>query len=170
MERDRNGLEILDREECLHLLEEATIGRLAFTSRAMPVILPVNFYLDGDRVLIRTSPGSKLDAAIADAVVAFEVDDFDSFQHTGWSVSVTGYSRVVTDPDEVARVNELPIAHWAPNGGDNVVSMSLDVVTGRRIVQSLIIDHTGSIAHSGSRGTSHSSMVPVDMVPVDVVP
>ena len=36
MEVDCNGLEILDRGECLRLLSLATLGRVAITSGALP--------------------------------------------------------------------------------------------------------------------------------------
>jgi nitroimidazol reductase NimA-like FMN-containing flavoprotein (pyridoxamine 5'-phosphate oxidase superfamily) len=130
---DRNGLEILDRGDCLRLLACTTLGRIAVTSGGLPVILPVNFLLDDDRILIRTSPGTKLDAATANAVVAFEVDAMDSFSHTGWSVSVTGMSRQLTDPSDLDRVRTLPLARWAPTPGEHVVAISTDVINGRRI-------------------------------------
>jgi uncharacterized protein len=103
--------------------------------RALPVILPVNFLFDRDRdrVLIRTTTGTKLDAATRHAVVAFEVDDFDSFSHTGWSVCVTGVARKVTDRDDLDYINRLPLAHWAPDAADHVIAMSTEIVTGRRI-------------------------------------
>lgn len=133
MDVDRNGLEVLDREGCLGLLGNAVIGRLGLSSGALPVVLPVNFLLDGERVLVRTSPGTKLDRALAGAVVAFEVDDFDPFRHSGWSVLVTGAATVVDDPDELDRIERLPLARWAPGGDERVVSISTELVTGRRI-------------------------------------
>jgi nitroimidazol reductase NimA-like FMN-containing flavoprotein (pyridoxamine 5'-phosphate oxidase superfamily) len=133
MEMDRNGLEVLDRAECLRLLSGSILGRIAVTVAALPVILPVNFLLDGERILIRTGKGTKLDAATRDAVVAFEVDDVEPFSHSGWSVCVTGRATELRDPDDVARVRTLPLPHWAPNGIDHVVAVSVDVVTGRRL-------------------------------------
>lgn len=133
MEFDRNGLEVLDRTECLRLLASATLGRIAVSSGALPVILPVNFLLDGDQVLIRTSPGSKLEMAAKNAVVAFEVDHVDAFSHTGWSVSVTGTAREVTDAADLARIRALPLAYWAPAPAQDVIRVSTDLVSGRRI-------------------------------------
>ena len=133
MDMDRNGLEVLDHAECLRLLSTAVIGRLGLSSGALPLILPVNFVLDGDRILVRTSEGTKLDRALAKAVVAFEADDIDPLRHTGWSVAVTGVATVVTDPDDLARVRRLPLAHWAHGPGENVVALSLELVSGRRI-------------------------------------
>jgi uncharacterized protein len=133
MDTDRNGLEILDRAECLRLLAGAALGRIAVTIGALPVILPVNFLLDGERILIRTGEGTKLDAATRDAVVAFEVDHVDSFSHNGWSVSVTGRATELCDQRDLARARTLPLPHWASSNVSKYVSVSLDLVSGRRL-------------------------------------
>ena len=111
MQLDRNGLEILDREECVRLLESATLGRIGFTSGALPTVLPVDFHLDDGRILVHTTRGSRLDAALKDAVVAFEADEFDSGDHLGWSVAVTG---VATELDA------------------GTLAISIDLISGRR--------------------------------------
>jgi nitroimidazol reductase NimA-like FMN-containing flavoprotein (pyridoxamine 5'-phosphate oxidase superfamily) len=134
MELDRNGLEVLDREESLRLLGTAVVGRIGITSRALPVVLPVNFRFDGRHVLIRTGIGTKLDAATDHAVVAFEVDQIDAETETGWSVVVTGVAREVTDPAALSELARRPLTRWAAGAGaDRVVAISTDVVSGRRI-------------------------------------
>jgi nitroimidazol reductase NimA-like FMN-containing flavoprotein (pyridoxamine 5'-phosphate oxidase superfamily) len=135
MERDRNGLEILGRDECLQLLAGSSVGRVAVSVGALPVILPVNFLCDGDRILIRTGEGTKLAAAARDAVVAFEIDHVDPFSHAGWSVCVTGVAREIRDDKELTRIAALPLPHWTPNGVGHVVAISLELVTGRRITR-----------------------------------
>lgn len=137
MELDRNALEVLDRAECLQLLHGATLGRIGVTSGALPTVLPVNYRLDGDRILILTGQGSKLDAAANNAVVAFEVDDFDPIYHSGWSVVVTGVARQVTEAAELEAVSTLPLARWAPAGNGCVISISTEMISGRRIVPGL---------------------------------
>jgi nitroimidazol reductase NimA-like FMN-containing flavoprotein (pyridoxamine 5'-phosphate oxidase superfamily) len=134
MEMDRNGLEVLPREECLRLLGTATLGRVAITSGALPTILPVNFLLEGEQILIRTGRGTKLDAATKNAVVAFEVDQIDPIYHTGWSVVVTGRARDLTGWPEVDHLPRLP-ARWVPRTTREVrlIAISVDLVTGRRI-------------------------------------
>jgi uncharacterized protein len=99
VEVDRNGLEVLSRDECLRLLGTAGLGRVAVTTAALPTILPVNFRFDGRQILIRTGRGTKLDAATRNAVVAFEVDEVEPATREGWSVVVTGVARELTDPD-----------------------------------------------------------------------
>ena len=124
---DRNGLQVLDRDECLRLLETCTIGRVGITSGALPVILPVNFRLVGDQIVFRTGIGTKLDAATRGAVVAFEADAHDAVEHTGWSVLVTGIAR------QVPAVDADWIPRWAPDGQSCVVAISTELVTGRRL-------------------------------------
>lgn len=137
MEIDRNGLEVLDRNECLRLLATATLGRIGTTMAALPVVLPVNFRLVDDLVVFRTGLGTKLEAATNDAVVAFEVDDFEPVSHAGWSVVVTGIAREVRDPTAQAALG--PIPRWAPAGGDRYVAVATDMVSGRRIVPGIDI-------------------------------
>jgi nitroimidazol reductase NimA-like FMN-containing flavoprotein (pyridoxamine 5'-phosphate oxidase superfamily) len=133
MEIDRNGLEILDRAECLRLLAGEALGRIAVSVGALPVILPVNFLLDGERILIRTGDGTKLEAATRDAVVAFEVDQVDPFSHSGWSVCVTGRASELRDEHDLVRARKLPLPHWASNEVGHLVAVSLDLVSGRRL-------------------------------------
>lgn len=132
MQVDQNGLEVLDRDECLALLATATLGRVAVTTGALPQVVPVNFHLEGERILIRTAEGTKLDAALCNAVVAFEADDFDTMYHSGWSVVVTGIARVLPADDETARY--APLVRWAPDGRERTIAISTDIVSGRRIV------------------------------------
>jgi len=137
MEVDRNGLEVLGRDACLRLLASATLGRVGVSSGALPTVVPVNFRFDGRRILIRTGVGTKLDAAIANAVVAFEVDEIDPVAHTGWSVMVTGVARELTDPGELAAARTPPLARWAPGNDHRVIAISTELVSGRRIVPGL---------------------------------
>jgi nitroimidazol reductase NimA-like FMN-containing flavoprotein (pyridoxamine 5'-phosphate oxidase superfamily) len=133
MERDSSGLQVLSRQECLRLLSSAPIGRIVFTDRALPAVQPVNFRLDGERIVIRTSIGSKLAAATRHAVVAFEADEFDPDLRTGWSVTVVGHARAVHDPDEIARLAALPLTAWAPGSRDHYIVVEAEQMTGRRI-------------------------------------
>jgi uncharacterized protein len=137
VEVDRNGLEVLGRDACLDLLATATLGRIGVSSGALPSVVPVNFRFDGRQILIRTGVGTKLDAAVANAVVAFEVDEIDLVAHTGWSVMVTGIARELTEPGELATAQTPPLARWAPGTDHRVIAISPELVSGRRIVPRL---------------------------------
>jgi nitroimidazol reductase NimA-like FMN-containing flavoprotein (pyridoxamine 5'-phosphate oxidase superfamily) len=133
MEVDRNGLEVIDRDECVRLLEAHHLGRVGLSSGALPTILPVNYWCDGWSVYVRTSPGSKLDAALRNAVVAFEIDDFDPIGHAGWSVVVTGATREVDSESERERLAGAPLTRWAHGPDGHIVAISLELVSGRRL-------------------------------------
>ncbi|MFI7106130.1 pyridoxamine 5'-phosphate oxidase family protein [Nonomuraea sp. NPDC050227] len=133
MQLDSSGLQVLSREECLRLLSSTPIGRIVFTDRALPAVQPVNFCLDGERVVVRTSIGSKLAAATRQAVVAFEADEFDPAMRTGWSVTAVGHARAVTDPAETARLAALPLSPWAPGSRDHYIVVDAEQLSGRRI-------------------------------------
>ena len=133
IEVDRNGLEVLDPAECARLLASATFGRIGITVSALPTILPINYRLVDGRIVFRTAPGTKLDAATRGAVVAFEVDSIDPLDHSGWSVVVTGVASEVTDPRDLADLERAQIPRWAPSPQDRIVELPLHMVSGRRL-------------------------------------
>ncbi|MFI5960090.1 pyridoxamine 5'-phosphate oxidase family protein [Cryptosporangium sp. NPDC051539] len=56
----RRVLAPLGRDECLALLSSVPVGQVVFTYRALPDVLPVNFRVDGESVVIRVAAGSRL--------------------------------------------------------------------------------------------------------------
>ena len=132
MGQDRNGLEVLEREECLELLAGAAVGRIGLSVGALPLVLPVNFCVDGERIVVRTGAGTKLDAASRHAVVSFEVDEIDPWFHQGWSVVVTGIAAPLESDEELAHAKTLPLLPWAA-AGERYVAISVADVSGRRI-------------------------------------
>ena len=94
----------------------------------------MNFVLLDDRIVIRTGRGTKLDAATRNTVVAFEVDEIEAVEQTGWSVVVTGVARELVAPDEIDEVSASPPARWAPGSDGRYIAISTDIVSGRRIL------------------------------------
>ncbi|GAA0971705.1 pyridoxamine 5'-phosphate oxidase family protein [Acrocarpospora macrocephala] len=133
MRLDAAGLRVLSRQECLHLLSLTPLGRIVFTDHALPAVQPVNYYLDGQNIVIRTATGSKLAVATRDAIVAFEADDIDLRSRTGWSVTAVGSARAVTDQAEAQRLAELPLTPWAPGRMDHFIVIHTEQISGRRL-------------------------------------
>ncbi|WP_367319996.1 pyridoxamine 5'-phosphate oxidase family protein [Streptomyces sp. HUAS ZL42] len=130
-----DGFRELERQECLRLMAKVSVGRIVYTRRALPAVLPVNFSLDGDgAVLLRTSAASELARAVDGAVVAFETDEVDAARHSGWSVVVTGSARVVTDPTEHERLAGIGPVSWVPAPQEVFVRIEPALVTGRELV------------------------------------
>ncbi|GAA4562817.1 pyridoxamine 5'-phosphate oxidase family protein [Planotetraspora kaengkrachanensis] len=114
------------------LLASARVGRIVYTDRALPAVQPVNFHLHGERIVILTSSGSKLSTAVANAVVAFETDEYDVETRTGWSVTAVGRSRTAHEPDEAAALARLPLTPWGP-GRDHYIVVEVQQLSGRRV-------------------------------------
>jgi uncharacterized protein len=125
-------VDVLDEAECRRLLASAPIGRVAYTRDALPAIQPVIFRVHEDHVLFPAHPDGDLMAGIRGAVVAFEVDAYDDRALTGWSVTVLGPSRPVTDPVESARYGTLGWPQPAPERC--YVAISMTVLRGWRTV------------------------------------
>jgi hypothetical protein len=127
-------LAALDEAECRRLLATTSIGRVAFTEGAMPAIQPASFAVSGNDVLIPTGLGSKMAAGSRGAVLAFEVDDYDLTERTGWNVTVIGPSRLISDPSHVTALNALGVLPWAPATTHCYIALHMAVVRGRRIL------------------------------------
>jgi uncharacterized protein len=119
----------LTRTECLALLGTTEFGHLTLTRRALPMVVPAHYVLDGERVLIHASTGGKPDLWRDGEIVALHVDAFDVDQRAGWSVSVTGAAREAANLVGAGNTSRAP---WLPAGGGNVIAMSTDLEWGQR--------------------------------------
>jgi nitroimidazol reductase NimA-like FMN-containing flavoprotein (pyridoxamine 5'-phosphate oxidase superfamily) len=85
---------------------------------ALPSVIPVSYCLNEGRVLVGTGPIAQLEPMVG-AVVAFEVDEFDPLQRSGWSVVITGRATEVSEDDD---------------GDGHVIAISTEFVNGRRLL------------------------------------
>ncbi len=115
----------LDDEECWALLSLASLGRIALSVRALPAILPVQYYLDERTLAICLGQYKIPSTSVVDTVVAFAVDAVDSSAKTGWTVQVQGVAHLPTS-DGTPRDCGQPAA-------GQVVHLEPSVVTGHRI-------------------------------------
>lgn len=127
-------LESLSREDCMKYLDRhpARVGRIALAG-PRPVIFPVNYAVDGDSIVFRTDPGTKFDAAVHKAFVAFEVDWVEPDWQIGWSVVVRGQARLVEGPAELERLSRLPLVPWVEGEKGNYVRIDTQLISGRRL-------------------------------------
>ena len=135
MEVVDEGLELLTEEECRTLLAGAEVGRVAITFGALPAVLPVNYgLLDGDIVFL-AGEGTRFEAALRHAVVAFEVDEIDPLREGGWSVLAVGAVREMTGESELAAARALGIRPWVKRARTHFVRLHPEMLTGRRIAE-----------------------------------
>jgi uncharacterized protein len=97
MTTEREGeLEEIPAAECLEILGQHSLGRIAIVVDGQPQIFPVNYAMSGRIIAFRTAAGSKLSHAPT-SKVSFEIDEYDSSVGVGWSVMVQGVAVDATD-------------------------------------------------------------------------
>ncbi|MFJ9695662.1 pyridoxamine 5'-phosphate oxidase family protein [Kitasatospora sp. NPDC101183] len=116
MNRDRDVEDPdLGPERALELLGRATVGRVVYTIGALPAVLPVPFRLGPGGVLLTTPADEELARAVEGAVIAFEADEVDDTDGSGWCVTVLGH------------------AHTLPTAGALQIRIRPELVVGRRL-------------------------------------
>jgi uncharacterized protein len=124
----------LDRAECERLLRNGVVGRMALSTPEGPHIIPVNYAVVDDTVVVRTSSYSVLGTYGPNAMVAFEVDHVDHDRHVGWSVVARGRAWVEVDPDQVARIRDgWQPRPWASGTRNLYLRLRWDSLTGRAL-------------------------------------
>jgi|SRR5215831_8762810 len=132
-------LEELTEAESLRLMEQAEVGRIGFSGRYGPVVIPVNYKIvDGSvvfRVAVGSAIGEDLRTGIADAEykVAFETDSLEPATRTGWSVMIQGAAHHLDDEQERAAVLGAGIEPWAGGEREHFVRIKPTLISGRRI-------------------------------------
>jgi hypothetical protein len=84
--------------------------------------------LEGDVIVFRSGSGSKLHA-LRDMPVSFQVDSFDPFHRTGWSVLIRGVAHEAIERD----VEHLVVEPWAPGDKRHWIRVLPTAITGRNI-------------------------------------
>ena len=125
------GLTEIDRVQCLRLLASAQVGRVIYTEAAMPAAHPVNYLLDAEEIVFRTSGGGKLVAAARGVVVGFQVDHIDVARRSGWSVLGVGEAYEILDPARLSELADRLPTPWAPDRTGHCISIPLQRLTGR---------------------------------------
>jgi nitroimidazol reductase NimA-like FMN-containing flavoprotein (pyridoxamine 5'-phosphate oxidase superfamily) len=129
IDTETTALEELEHEECLRLVASMSIGRVAVTVEgAPPLVVPVNYALDGEVVVFRSGPGTKLHAS-RETPVSFQVDQIDPFHRTGWSVLIRGVAYQATQRE----ITHLVIEPWASGDKHHWIRVLPTAITGRRI-------------------------------------
>lgn len=111
---DANELEVYSVDECWGLLSDASFGHLAFVAQGEPQIRPVSVVVEDRMLFLVTRPGAKLDAVLAKpgGAAAFEADELDLDNRSGWSVIVRGWLHPVMNEVEQTRLDRLGSPAW----------------------------------------------------------
>ena len=105
-------IESLDESECLRLLGGARVGRLGYTGREGPNVVPVVYKLHEESIVFHPLEGTFIEEdlrtgiAHAEYEVAFEIDQIDPDTRGGWAVVVVGSAHHVdTEAERASIVN-----------------------------------------------------------------
>jgi nitroimidazol reductase NimA-like FMN-containing flavoprotein (pyridoxamine 5'-phosphate oxidase superfamily) len=130
----RNNMEILDADQCWALLSGAGLGRLAVSVAGYPDIFPVNYVVSDEKIVFRTAEGSKLASVAVNEAVAFEIDGFEADENRVWSVVAQGHSHIISNDDEAARLEALPLVPWNLAEKVHFVQIEVGHLSGRRFL------------------------------------
>jgi hypothetical protein len=136
MTGEMRRLQELDPRESMRLLGSVPLGRIVFTARALPAVRPAGHIVAGGHVIVRADGGvaiTSVPRAEAGTVVAYQADAIDPAAHLGWSVTVVGVARQVTDPAAAGGFRRI-LRHWAGDADDQIISIIPGVVTGFRLL------------------------------------
>ena len=129
-------MQVIPTEECYRLLATHEIGRIGVVAEHYPLILPVNYAVDGTTIVIRTGHGV-IQRSAEHANVTFQVDEIDRSTRSGWTVLVRGQAEEVTGAHRaelVARTEATGVQPWAPGDRGSWLRLIAHEVSGRRIV------------------------------------
>jgi nitroimidazol reductase NimA-like FMN-containing flavoprotein (pyridoxamine 5'-phosphate oxidase superfamily) len=124
----------LPTEECRDLLAAGVVGRVAVCTPIGPHVVPVNYAVVEDSIVVRTSPYSVLGSHARGSILALEIDQFDYERQRGWSVMARGRAEAVTSAEELEHIRSVwaPQA-WAAGQRNLYLRIRWSELTGRRL-------------------------------------
>jgi nitroimidazol reductase NimA-like FMN-containing flavoprotein (pyridoxamine 5'-phosphate oxidase superfamily) len=134
----RRVVEPLDESECLQLIGAKRIGRLAYTGRYGPTVLPVVYKLHEGSIVFHTFQDTfteedlRTGIAYAEYEVAFEIDQFDLEPLEGWIVLVAGPAHHVDTEAERASIISAGADPWPEAEYEHLVRVQPIRISGRR--------------------------------------
>jgi nitroimidazol reductase NimA-like FMN-containing flavoprotein (pyridoxamine 5'-phosphate oxidase superfamily) len=125
---------VIAETEALELAASAAVGRIVYVLDDRLCVVPINFQLERQDVLMRTAGGTELlMAARRQMPAALQVDNIVDWSRSGWSVLIRGHLAEVTDPDAIKQVLSSGLRPWSGGNRNHVVRLSGNEVSGRRI-------------------------------------
>jgi nitroimidazol reductase NimA-like FMN-containing flavoprotein (pyridoxamine 5'-phosphate oxidase superfamily) len=132
-------VELLDEAECLRLISAGGVGRIGYTGRFGPTVVPVNYALHEETIVFRTGQNSPMGEDLrtgiehAESKVAFEIDELSPAAREGWSILIQGSAHPVDSEAERALVVQSGVEPWAGGEKELFVRVIPTRITGRRI-------------------------------------
>ena len=129
MSESSGALHELDAAQCWARLRGEQLGRLAMSVGDEIDIFPINYAVDGESLVFRTAPGTKLLEAEVSTRVAFEIDGHTDAE--AWSVVAKGPAARLERQAEIDAADRLPLSPWAPTLKYTYVRITPATLSGR---------------------------------------
>jgi uncharacterized protein len=123
----------LSEHDCKALLTQHTAGRVGFMAGDGPQILPVTYQYRNGSVIFRTSPVGPLAGLVRRTSVAFEIDNIDEENKSGWSVLVLGFAEALTDDYLLTSAWETGPVPWADGVRNLFIEIKPRRISGRAV-------------------------------------
>jgi uncharacterized protein len=130
---DSSPITQLEPNQCWEHLRANTLGRLAISVGDEIDIFPINYVVDGDSLVFRTAPGTKLLEVTIAQSVALEIDGFTA--NDAWSIVVKGSAARLELQSEIDAADKLPLVPWVPTLKYTYVRIRPTTVSGREFVR-----------------------------------
>jgi hypothetical protein len=119
----------LDTSQCERLLRRGSFGRVVLVTPDGPEVVPVNYAVRDDIVVVRTAPRGLVARYAHGQRIAFQVDLVDEAYWQGWSVMARGVGEVVHAVSDVpGRASARP---WAEGDRSSELRLAWTEITGR---------------------------------------
>ena len=124
----------LSSSECLRLLTQKSVGRIAFATENGLRIFPVNYVLRDRSIILRTTAYGVIARSIRGAEVAFQVDELDEQLRQGWSVLAVGHCERLEDAAVLHEVRQTQAPDpWVGGTRELYFSIGWQGLSGRRL-------------------------------------
>ncbi|HST81109.1 MAG TPA: pyridoxamine 5'-phosphate oxidase family protein [Kineosporiaceae bacterium] len=123
----------LDDAECWELLRQVRFGRLVIAAVGDIDVFPINFAVDGQSIVFRTSEGTKLLESVISDLVAVEADERNVLAGEAWSVVAKGTPHRLERFDSIYAAQRLNIRPWIEDyPKEHFVRVQVRSISGRR--------------------------------------
>lgn len=120
--------------QCEALVRGGVFGRFALVTPDGVRIVPVNYAIHDDAIVVRVAPASTLARHAPGTEVAFELDYVDYAYRQGWSVQLRGVPELVDDSAELEQISRVwEPQPWAPGDRPLHLRMAWAEISGRQI-------------------------------------
>jgi nitroimidazol reductase NimA-like FMN-containing flavoprotein (pyridoxamine 5'-phosphate oxidase superfamily) len=123
---------ILSETDSWDRLRTNAFARLALSVGDRPEIFPINYVVQRDTLLFRTSQGTKLAALTINESIALEIDGYDGVG--GWSVVVKGHAHEAEWGDDYDEAGISGLRPWVATRKPVFVRITPTQITGRTFV------------------------------------